>query len=274
MPQSPPDHLHRRFVLGMVGAGAAMMALPWRAMAATRIDPALDRVFEDHGLSGCFVAMDAETGRLTLSDAVRCRIAHVPASSFKIANSLIALDTGAVHDEAEIIPYGGGPQPIAAWAHDMSMRDAIRVSNVPVYQQLARRIGIDRYHTWLERFDYGNRQIGADVARFWLDGPLRISPVEQARFLARLACQQLPASPRHQHVVRDMLWIETKNGRCLYAKTGFTSADGISSAWWVGWVEHARARHAFALHVLGSPMEARDARIALGRALLARLKLY
>lgn len=274
MPTLMPTWFNRRTMLGMMGNGIATIALPRHAAAARRIDPELDLIFRDHRLSGCFAVMDAMTGHLTLSNARRCRIAHIPASTFKITNSMIALESGAVRDENEIIPYGGGPQPIAAWEHDMSMREAIRVSNVPVFQELARRIGPAFYHAWLTRFDYGNRQIGADITRFWLDGPLRISAIEQVRFLSRLAREQLPASPRSQQIIRDILRIETQHERTLYAKTGFTRADGPSTAWWVGWVEQEPNCHAFALHVQGSPMDARDARMALGRELMARLGLY
>jgi len=67
----------------------------------------------------------------------------VPASTFKIANTIIALETGVVKDENEIIPYGG--RPFKHWEKDMSMREAIALSAVPIYQELARRIGLERY---------------------------------------------------------------------------------------------------------------------------------
>jgi beta-lactamase class D len=73
----------------------------------------------------------------------------VPASTFKIPNSIIALETGVVKDA--IILHGGKPQPFREWKKDMSMREAIALSAVPIYQELARRIGLDRYHEWLLR---------------------------------------------------------------------------------------------------------------------------
>src|SRR6185295_19637139 len=117
-------------------------------------------------------------------------------------NSLIALETGVVKDESEAVPYGGKPQPIKAWEKDMGLRDAIKISNVPVYQEIARRVGLARYDAWLARLDYGNRQTGTVVDRFWLDGPLAISAVEQTKFVARLAQGTLPASARSQAIVR------------------------------------------------------------------------
>jgi beta-lactamase class D len=126
-----------------------------------------------------------------------------------------------VKDESEIIPYGGKPQPIKVWEKDMSMREAIKVSNVPIHQEIARRVGTERYRLWLDRLDYGNRQTGSAVETFWLDGPLAISAVEQAKFIALLAQQRLPMSMRSQSIVRDILLVESRDGFVLYGKTGW-----------------------------------------------------
>src|SRR5690606_10185028 len=115
----------------------------------------------------------------------------VPASTFKIPNTLIGLATGAVKSVDEIFPYGGQPQPFKTWEKDMGLREAITLSNVPVYQELARRIGLERMQLNLLNMDFGNNEIGTVVDRFWLDGPLKISAVEQTRFLAKLAQGQL-----------------------------------------------------------------------------------
>jgi beta-lactamase class D len=95
----------------------------------------------------------------------------VPASTFKIPNSIIALETGVVKDA--IILHGGKPQPFREWKKDMSMREAIALSAVPIYQELARRIGLDRYHEWLLRLYFGNGETGTVVDRFWLNARLK-----------------------------------------------------------------------------------------------------
>lgn len=109
----------------------------------------------------------------------------LPASTFKIPNSLIELSVGAVRSVDEVLPYKGPSQPfVKAWAKDMGRREAISLSNVPIYQELARRIGLDRMRENIVRMDYGNKEVGASVDSFWLSGPLKISAVEQALFLA------------------------------------------------------------------------------------------
>jgi beta-lactamase class D len=175
-----------------------------------------------------------------------------------------------VRDENEIIPYGGKPQPNKAWEKDMSMRKAIKISAVPIYQELARRIGLQRYGTWLAKLDYGNRETGTALERFWLDGPLAISAVEQAQFLARLALGTLPASERSHAIVRDILERESKDGRTLVGKTGWS----LNIGWWTGWVDDGGKIATFALNIDMLTMQEAGKRIAIGKTLLAHLGLF
>lgn len=234
--------------------------------------PDLAAVFAEQGTPGTFVLYDASRDALTVVDRARAARRYVPASTFKIPNSLIALETGAVKDEREVIPYGGKPQPFPQWERDMDMRDALRASSVPVYQEIARRTGRKRMQAHLDRLGYGNRRIGTVVDRFWLDGPLQISAIEQARFLALLAQGKLPLSERSQGTVRDILRLEEKDGAAVFAKTGWASGPTPPMiGWWVGWVERDGRVYAFALNIDMASADDTPKRIAIGRSLLARL---
>lgn len=245
------------------------------AIGSTRAEtvverPDLDALFAEHGTQGTFVLFDVAADRMTVVNRARAEKRTVPASTFKIANSLIALETGAVKDEHEIIPYGGKPQLIKDWERDMGLRDAIRVSNVPVYQELARRVGRDRMQAMLDRLDYGNRAIGPVVDRFWLDGPLEISPVEQARFLAKLAKRQLPLSVRAQTVVRDIIRLDEAGGAILYGKTGW-AGSATRIGWLVGWVERGEKLDSFALNIDMASVQDAPKRMAIVRGMLSKL---
>jgi beta-lactamase class D len=149
--------------------------------------PELAEFFLQQNAVGTFALYDPAYDRLILVNAVRAAERMFPASTFKIANSLVALETKVVDDENEIIPYGGKPQIFKIWEHDMSLRDGIKISNVPIFQELAGRIGFAGYEKWLELLNYGNGQVGQNIETFWLRGPLKISAIEQVRFLSNLA---------------------------------------------------------------------------------------
>src|SRR5690606_26121045 len=151
------------------------------------------------------------------------------------------------------------------WERDMSLRDGIKVSNVPVYQELARRIGLKRMQAAVEKLGYGNRDIGTVVDRFWLDGPLEISALEQVEFLRRLAAGDLPVSPQAEEAVREILLLESEGGRRLYGKTGWLMARQPDLGWFVGWVEKDGVRYPFALNMDLPSKDLGPVRVALAR---------
>lgn len=154
------------------------------------------------------------------SDAARANRRFLPASTFKIPNSLIALELGTVRDEQQVFPYDWPRTEIAAWNRDHTFRTALKYSVVPVYQAIARQIGEPAYRDWLARLDYGNADPAGGIDHFWLDGNLRISSIEKLEFLGRLALLQLPMSERSQRVVHAMLVVEANACGVMHAKTG------------------------------------------------------
>jgi len=233
--------------------------------------PAVAELFRDAQVRGTFVLYDPAAQRYIGHDHARAGQRFVPASTFKIPNSLIGLSAGAVRDVDEVLPYGGTPQRVKQWEQDMGLRDAIRVSNVPVYQELARRIGLERMREQVDRLDYGNREIGAVVDRFWLVGPLKISAVEQVRFLCRLARGQLPFPEQAQAAVREIVRLEQGEGWTLYGKTGWAMDEQPAIGWWVGWVEKGAQPYCFALNMDMHRTEDAGKRVALGKASLRAL---
>lgn len=233
--------------------------------------PAVADLFARAGLRGTFVLYDVQRGRLTGYDRERAQTRYVPASTFKIANTLIGLSSGAVASVDEVFPYDGKARLFKSWEREMGLREAIKVSNVPVYQELARRIGLARMRAGLARLDYGNGEIGAVVERFWLDGPLTISAVEQARFVARLARGELPLERAIQASVRDILVNEKGENWTLYAKTGWLMERQPQLGWWVGWVEKNGQTYAFALNIDMAGEADAAKRIELGKAALRAL---
>lgn len=242
-----------------------LFATEWRESAA------IGKRFEEAGAKGTFAVLDVGADRLTGHDEARAKTRHVPASTFKIPNTLIGLDAGSVKSVDEVLPYGGKPQPYQAWEQDMSLRDAIKISCVPIYQELARRTGLKGMRAGVKRLEYGNAEIGETVDRFWLDGPLEISAVEQTRFLAKLAEGKLPFSKAQQAAVREIVKLECGEGWALFGKTGWENAPDAGIGWWVGWVVKGGKVHAFALNMDMKSAEDAAKRIELGKRALAEL---
>lgn len=232
----------------------------------------LARVFKDKGVAGTFVLFDVATDTMFVSDKARAMKRFTPASTFKIANSLIGLDVGAVKDVEEVLPYGGKPQLRKEWERDMGLREAIKVSNVPVYQELARRIGLERMREGVKKLGYGNMEIGQVVDRFWLDGPLAISAVEQTEFLGRLIKGSLPIKLEAMRAVKEITLLEKTDAYELHSKTGWlVGPTPPQISWWVGWVEREGKFYPFALNIDMPKDEDGVKRIPIGRECLKAL---
>jgi beta-lactamase class D len=235
---------------------------------------AVARVFQKAKINGTFVLYDVTQQRLLGYNRARAQTRFLPASTFKIPNSLIGLETGVVSSVDEVFwHYDGGPTFLDSWKKDMNLREAIKVSNVLAYQTLARRIGLENMQANVNKLDYGNRDIGKKVDDFWLVGPIKISAVEQTTFLARLAQQQLPFSKNNQLNVRDILQQESGQNWTLYAKTGWTGNAPNSIGWYVGWVEQNGKIYSFALNIDVPESSMLNKRIELAKASLKALGL-
>jgi beta-lactamase class D len=250
----------------------AIMLLASNAYALDWQDsPEVGILFSNSGVQGTFVLYDLAADHLIGHNRVRAATRFIPASTFKIPNSLIGLSVGVVKTVDEVLPYGGKRQPSKAWEQDMGLRSAIKISNVPVYQELARRIGLERMRDNVARINYGNGEIGSAVDRFWLDGPLMISAVEQTQFLVRLARDELPFPKDLQAKVREIVQLEQGNGWTLYGKTGWADAEPPGIGWWVGWVNKGNLLYSFALNIDMPHVSDATKRNELGRVILKSL---
>lgn len=204
-----------------------------------------------------FVLLDARTGETTRYNPARARQRFIPASTYKIPHTLIALETGVASGPDftlawdSLAPRGPGFWA-TSWSRDHSLRSALRNSVYWYYQELARRIGPERMQQYLDRFDYGNRNMGGGADRFWLHGDLRISPDEQVEFLRRLYLGELGLAERSTAILKDLIVLEENAEYRLSGKTGTADVTPTRElAWLVGYVERDDRVWVFALNMEG-----------------------
>ena len=246
--------INRRHALGLL---AAACVLPSRSLAnvsyqRSEFREGLSKRFFDLGTEGTFVGYKVEDYLIIASDKIRSGEAKLPASTFKIPNSLIALETGVVADpDKDVFKWDGVTRSIEAWNKDHTLRSAIAVSAVPVYQEIARRIGQERMQKYVDLFEYGNRDIGGGIDQFWLTGNLRIDPIQQVDFVDRLRRGVLPVSKRSQDLVRDILPVTKVGDATIRAKSGLLGAEigRPSLGWLVGWAEKGSEQTVFAMNM-------------------------
>lgn len=212
---------------------------------------AINEVFEKENAIGTFVLYDVQENKFIIHNKKRSKHPYYPASTFKIANSLIGLSTQTVKNTDEIFyKYDGSKMFLKSWEKDANLRDAIKVYQLPAFQELARKIGLEKMQENITKLNYGNMKIGNEIDNFWLQGPLEINAIQQTEFLAKLATHQLPYSPSIQQSVQEIIKLEEGTDWTLYGKTGWSGRNAKDSiGWFVGWIESKGKIYSFAMNI-------------------------
>ena len=247
------------------------------------VDNSLEKFFSENNVKGTFGIFNNGTGEFTIYNLSRFKdSAYLPASTFKIVNSLIGLETGKIRDEKMVIKWDGvvrkfpGGDTAFAWNKDLTMAEAFKTSSVPYYQEVARRIGKDTMQLWLDSLGYGSRYQKArinTIDTFWLDNSVKITADEQLGLVKKLYFDQLPFQKRSMRVVRDAMVMEDNSNYTLAYKTGWANREnGNAIGWMVGWVTENRHPYFFALNLEGPPnMTMPEVRMNILKGILKQL---
>lgn len=205
-------------------------------ITSTQSIQTIAKLFDQAQSSGVLVIQWGPHLQFYGNDLSRAHTEYVPASTFKMLNALIGLQHGKATTN-EIFKWDGKKRSFAAWEKDMTLGQAMQASAVPVYQELARRIGLELMQQEVQRIQFGNQQIGQHIDNFWLVGPLKVTPKQEVEFISALAREQLAFDPRVQQQVKAMLLLQERQAYRLYAKSGWGMDVEPQVGWLTGWVE-------------------------------------
>ncbi|MBW4533948.1 MAG: class D beta-lactamase [Pleurocapsa minor HA4230-MV1] len=212
--------------------------------------------FESLGVNGSIMIYDLNQDRFYQHNRDRNETPFLPASTYKIPNSLIALETGVIQNDVDVLTWDGierglGDTLIDEWNQDLNMRLAFKYSAIWFYQVLARKIGHQRMQDFVTKIQYGNQNIGGkeDIDKFWLEGELRITPRQQIDFLRRLQQNELPFAQKNIDLVKDIAIAEQTSNYVLRVKTGIVDSVTPQIGWYVGYLEQNNNVYFFATNI-------------------------
>jgi len=221
----------------------------------------LSQYFGD--FKGTIVIYDQNLAEYTIVNETRANTRFTPFSTFKIPNSIIALETGVVSDVDQIIAwdtlkYAAEDWWPKMWGGEHNLKTAIKYSVVPLYRNIASQIGNERMQRFVTMFDYGNTNISSGVDNFWLNGSLKITAQEQVEFLRKFYSGRLAASEYSIKSVKSILIQESTGSYILSYKTGAGSINAERNSalgWLVGYVEKQDNIYYFAMNIKGTTFE-------------------
>ena len=243
---------HARFS-GLAGIALAMVSVPTDALQdapTTGEDAGIAQIFARHDLNGTIVIASMSSNQRFIHNGLRAARKFSPASTFKILNTLIALEEGVANNKDELFIWDGRQYSIETWNRNHSLRSAFRVSCVWCYQSLAQKLSVEQYRNYLTLSEYGNLDSRFKVTEFWLDGSLSISAVEQVDFMKRVLNRELPFTDPAYETLRSIMLMEATTNYNLHFKTGWTGSQSSPPIGWiVGYVETRNDHWVFALNI-------------------------
>lgn len=211
--------------------------------------------FDSCGVEGSIAIYDLKNHAWIVSDTIGINFETLPASTFKIINLLIALETRTIEDENEIVKWGGSTDTVKYGYRpdiyrDMSVKEAFELSAGWVYVELSKRIGKDTYREYLTKCGYGNANLTQDDPDFWNFGGFAISPKNQVEFIKSLYEEKLPFSKHNIDIVKRVMVTESTDDYVIHAKTGWTRENNINTGWWTGYIDTKDGAFIFATRLL------------------------
>jgi bla regulator protein BlaR1 len=214
------------------------------------------------GYDGCFVLFDQNKNEYSIYNEPKSQKQVSPCSTFKIVNALIGLETKALIDENTTFKWDGTVYQNTVWNKDQTLASAIENSTFWYFQQNASKVGSDRMQNYLNKVNYGNKDISGGITQFWEQSSLKISPKEQVEMLKRIYTYQIPISKKNIDIVKKILVLAKKDGVVLSGKTGSGlkdsgkfipqgTDDGYIIGWFMGYVEKDNNVYYFATNIEG-----------------------
>ena len=263
--------LMKRFIVSIV-----LVLIIQTGFSQTTTTRDFHRYFDEYGVKGCFVLFNQAENMYIKYNTDLCDSGYIPASTFKIPNSIIALEEGIIKDTSQVIKWDGHEWPNKPWNRDQTLGTAMKYSCIWVYIGFADQIGIEKYQEFLNAFNYGNKNLTGPPDKFWLSGMLRISANQQVEFLRKFYNYELPrVSERSVDIVKDIIMLEQEDGYKLCGKTGGGMLnDNEYIMWLVGYIEKEHKPYFYALNfVSGDYNKTSRARLEITKAILRDLKL-
>lgn len=200
-------------------------------------DKAIAAIFSAEGVDGTIILKSLRGDKTITHNDARASRRFASASTFKIFNTLIAVQENVVSVAGTAFRWDGKTHDFPDWNRDQTLESAFKFSCVWCYQEIAKQVGEETYRRYLTLARYGVLTNVADTTTFWLDGSFTVSAVEQIALLEKIYLRELPFRDEAYDALKQVMLAEQTDSYKLYAKTGWAARMNPKIGWYVGYVE-------------------------------------
>ncbi|WP_405604733.1 class D beta-lactamase [Polaribacter sp. Asnod1-A03] len=212
--------------------------------------PEFQSIIDSNNVNGSILIYDFQKDLFYSNNFDWAKVGRLPASTFKIPNSIIALETKIVENDSTLFKWNGEKRAYKIWEQDLILRNAFQYSCVPCYQEIANKIGEKRMKKYLNELQFGDMDVTSEnLDLFWLEGTSKINQFQQIDFLKRLVNSELKISKRTKEIMKKISFIEENKGYKLYGKTGLSIRNSNNNGWFVGYIKSKNKIYFFATNI-------------------------
>ncbi len=202
------------------------------------------------GYEGSFVLYDLNGDTWNIYDMEQATLRTAPDSTYKIYDALFGLEEGVIAPNDSFMAWNETDYPFEAWNADQDLYSAMQSSVNWYFQEIDKQIGSSAIQGYIQKIGYGNENISADLSSYWMQGTLKISPVEQVELLTALHNNNFDFAPENVKAVKNAICLFSSEGKNLYGKTGTGRVDGQDvNGWFVGYIETTSNTYFFATNI-------------------------
>ena len=208
-----------------------------------------------NGYEGSFVLYDWKGCTWKIYDMEHATLRTSPNSTYKIYAALFGLEEGVIAPDDSFMAWDGTDYPFEAWNRNQDLLSAMQSSVNWYFEEIDMQIGSSAIQDYIRKIGYGNEIVNANLSAYWMQGTLKISPVEQVELLTALHNNRFDFAPENINAIKNSICLfssenfspESKN---FYGKTGTGRVDGQDvNGWFVGLLETTGNTYFFATNI-------------------------
>ena len=205
------------------------------------------------GYEGSFVLYDLNGDTWNVYDMEQATLRTAPNSTYKIYDALFGLEEGVIAPDDSFMAWDGTNHPFEAWNGNQDLFSAMQSSVNWYFEEIDKQIGGAAIQDYIRKIGYGNEIVNANLSSYWMQGTLKISPVEQVELLTALYNNQFDFAPENINAVKNSICLFSSEGKNFYGKTGTGRIDGQDvNGWFVGYMETTGNTYFFATNIQAS----------------------
>ncbi len=202
------------------------------------------------GYEGSFVLYDLNGDTWKVYDMEQATLRTAPNSTYKIYDALFGLEEDVIAPDDSFMAWDGTNHPFEAWNGNQDLLSAMQSSVNWYFEEIDMKIGSSAIQDYIRKIGYGNEIVNANLSTYWMQGALKISPVEQVELLTSLHNNRFDFAPENINAVKNSICLFSSEDKNFYGKTGTGRVDGQDvNGWFVGYIETTSNTYFFATNI-------------------------